>query len=65
MIVCICSRVSDSTIRACVEQGARSLKDIRDTLKVGVVCGTCAQCARALVRQYVSEQRAREGSMAA
>lgn len=62
MIVCICNRVSDSTIRSCVEQGACTLKDIREALNVGLACGTCAQYARALVRQYVDERRERDGS---
>ena len=65
MIVCICNRVSDSTIRSCVEQGACSLKDVREALNVGLVCGTCAKYARALVRQCVDERRDREGPMAA
>jgi bacterioferritin-associated ferredoxin len=65
MIVCICKRVNDSTIRSCVEQGACSLKDVREALNVGLACGACARYARALVRQYVDERREREGSAAA
>jgi len=62
MVVCVCNQVTESKIRSCVEQGACTLKDVRQALGVGLGCGTCAKFARALVRQYRAEIARRESS---
>ena len=49
MIVCHCKRVSDSTIRAAVQQGARSHREVGKACGAGTCCGGC----RPLVAQVV------------
>jgi bacterioferritin-associated ferredoxin len=50
MIVCICRRVSDRTIRAAAQQGA-SFEDIQFEHGVSTCCGRCEECARDIWRQ--------------
>ena len=41
MFVCLCRAVSDHTIAAAVEGGARTLADVSAECGAGTVCGTC------------------------
>jgi bacterioferritin-associated ferredoxin len=47
MIICICKAVSDRHIRAAVNCGATSLRDLTRELGVGTCCGKCVPEARA------------------
>jgi len=51
MIVCVCNAVSDRQIRRAAQQGARTLRDLRQTLPVATCCGKCASCARRILDQ--------------
>lgn len=51
MYVCICCAVSDNKIRHAVEQGACTLRALKDQLGVGSVCGRCVPEARELIAQ--------------
>lgn len=46
MYICVCQAVTDSDIQQAVKNGARTLKDLRRDLKVGIECGLCAEAAR-------------------
>lgn len=52
MIVCICQNVSDKAIRQALEDGARSMHEIRTQLGVGSGCGKCNAFAKTLVRAH-------------
>ncbi len=52
MYVCVCRAVSDSKIRRAVEQGAGSMRALKDQLGVGSVCGRCVPEARQLLGQH-------------
>jgi bacterioferritin-associated ferredoxin len=41
VIVCLCRRVSDRTIAAAIEAGARTLKEISLATGAGTGCGCC------------------------
>jgi bacterioferritin-associated ferredoxin len=41
MIVCICRRVSDKTIRAAIQDGAQSVQEIALATRAGTGCGCC------------------------
>jgi len=56
MIVCHCKRVSDTTIRAAVQQGARSHRDIGRACGAGTGCGGC----RPLVVQLAKREQTGE-----
>lgn len=49
MYVCICHAVTDREIRACIQAGACSMRELRAELKVGTQCGKCACHVRALL----------------
>ena len=51
MIVCVCKRVSDREIRQLVDEGATSLRDIRNATGLGTQCGKCACETRLMVRE--------------
>jgi len=49
MYVCICNAVTDTEIRAAVQNGARSLADVKATLGAATCCGRCADYTGKLV----------------
>ena len=55
MYVCICKAITDTQIRAAVEDGASSLRDVRKTLGVASQCGKCGILARDIVRESLTE----------
>lgn len=54
MYVCICHAVTDRDIRACIEDGANSMHDLRKRLCVGTQCGKCARHAREILKEEKS-----------
>ena len=50
MYVCVCNGVTDKQIIEAAEQGASSLEDLSEELKVATCCGRCATCARKVLR---------------
>ncbi|XID75181.1 bacterioferritin-associated ferredoxin [Alkanindiges sp. WGS2144] len=59
MYVCLCRAVTDRQIRASVENGASSFRDVRDELDIGTCCGRCVPEARELIDQNLAEIAAR------
>ena len=57
MIVCVCKRVSDRHIRAEVDAGAESLRDVSRRLGVGTQCGKCVGSARAIIAETCELRR--------
>jgi bacterioferritin-associated ferredoxin len=53
MYVCICHAVTDQEIRACIAEGARSMRELRAELKVATRCGKCACDVRALLKEQM------------
>ena len=54
MYVCLCKGITDTQIRAAVEEGASSLRELRNTLGVASKCGKCGILARDIVRDSQS-----------
>lgn len=50
MYICLCKAVTDSDIKRAIESGAESFSDVRESLGVGTVCGSCACQAKELVK---------------
>jgi bacterioferritin-associated ferredoxin len=46
MIICVCKAVSDRHIRAAVNEGASSMRDLTRELRVGTCCGKCVPEAK-------------------
>jgi bacterioferritin-associated ferredoxin len=53
MYICLCKAITGSEIVRAVEQGARSQRDLANELGVGLGCGRCTSCARALLFETV------------
>ena len=51
MYVCLCKGITDSQIRAAIEDGASSFKDVRNTLGVASQCGKCGILTREILRE--------------
>ncbi|MEM0955500.1 MAG: bacterioferritin-associated ferredoxin [Pseudomonadota bacterium] len=55
MYVCVCKGITDTQIRAAVEDGASSLRDVRTTLGVASQCGKCGVLTRQIVRESLMD----------
>ncbi|MEE4661275.1 MAG: bacterioferritin-associated ferredoxin [Halieaceae bacterium] len=51
MYICVCKGITDTQIRAAVEDGASSLRDIRTSLGVASQCGKCGVLTRQILRE--------------
>jgi len=51
MYVCLCKGITDTQIRAAVEDGASSIREVRNSLGVASQCGKCGILAREIVRE--------------
>ncbi|MDZ7784036.1 MAG: bacterioferritin-associated ferredoxin [Halioglobus sp.] len=55
MYICLCKRITDSQIRAAVQDGASSLRDVRNALGIASQCGKCGTSAREILREARAE----------
>jgi bacterioferritin-associated ferredoxin len=54
MYICLCHGVTDRDIRTCIDDGANSMRDLRQQLGVGTQCGKCACHVRAILKEEKS-----------
>lgn len=55
MYVCLCKGITDSQIRAAIQDGASSLKDVRNSLGVASQCGKCGILTREILRETLQD----------
>ena len=55
MYVCICNAVTDHQIREARDQGARSIEELGQQLRVATCCGRCADCAQDILSESAHE----------
>jgi len=55
MIVCVCNNISDRKIREAVDQGARTMPELREQLGIGTCCGKCHSCAKTVLRAHLED----------
>jgi bacterioferritin-associated ferredoxin len=55
MYVCVCRAVTEGEIKAAIDQGMRSMRELRQGLGVASQCGKCGQCALHMLRQVKTE----------
>ena len=55
MYVCICKGITDTQIRAAVQDGASSLREVNSSLGVASQCGKCGIMARDIVRESLND----------
>ena len=51
MYICLCQAVNERHIRESVQQGVRSMRELRQQLGVAASCGRCARHALHVLRQ--------------
>jgi bacterioferritin-associated ferredoxin len=51
MYVCLCNAITEKEVRQAVQLGASSLKHLREGLGVAACCGSCADCAKKIIRE--------------
>jgi len=56
MYVCLCKGITDTQIRAAVQDGASSLREVRNSLGVASQCGKCGILTRDIVRETLLDQ---------
>lgn len=55
MYVCLCKGITDTQIRAAVQEGASSLREVHASLGVASQCGKCGIMARDIVRESLND----------
>jgi bacterioferritin-associated ferredoxin len=55
MYVCLCKGITDSQIRAAIDDGASSFREVRNTLGVASQCGKCGILTREILRETLLE----------
>lgn len=51
MYICICKGVTDKHIKAAVENGAQSLKDLNQEFGLAGQCGKCSKAAKVVLNR--------------
>lgn len=59
MYICICKQVTERQIKAAIDEGASSLRDLRNELDVASQCGQCGRCAKAMLKEHTANSAAR------
>jgi bacterioferritin-associated ferredoxin len=55
MYVCICRAVTETVVRGCIADGARTVKDVVKRCEAGTGCGTCVGKILALLSTGATE----------
>lgn len=51
MVVCLCQGVSEKTVRASIDEGARTRQQVTEACGAGDGCGTCHRTIKTLIVQ--------------
>ncbi|AQA18000.1 (2Fe-2S)-binding protein [Halioglobus japonicus] len=60
MYVCLCKGITDTQIRAAVQDGASSLREVNRNLGVASQCGKCGIMAKEIVQESLNDLAERE-----
>ena len=60
MYVWLCKGITDTQIRAAVQDGATSMREVSSTLGVASQCGKCGVLARDIVRESLDDLEGNE-----
>ena len=55
MYVCVCNAVTEKQIFNAVKNGAKTVKDLKETLGVASECTSCVGCAKACIKEAHAE----------
>ena len=51
MFVCVCNGVSDKQLKACLDEGARTVGDLSMATAAGTCCGTCVATLEDMIEE--------------
>jgi len=49
MVVCLCQGISEKSVRASIEEGARTRQQVTESCGAGDGCGTCHRTIKTLI----------------
>ena len=58
MYICVCNAVTERQVKQAVNEGADTMRDLRQRLGVAGECGRCAKCALDCLREHRNSQGA-------
>ena len=64
MYICLCNAITERQIIQAAEGGARTPHDLASGLGVGLGCGSCVSCAKALLVEAVARIGTPSGKLA-
>jgi bacterioferritin-associated ferredoxin len=64
MYICLCNAITERQIIEAAELGARTPHDLAHGLGVGLGCGRCSSCAKALLVETVARITGGSGELA-
>lgn len=64
MYICLCNAITERQIIQAAELGARTAHDLASNLGVGLGCGRCASCAKALLVETLARIAGPSGELA-
>ena len=64
MYVCVCNAVTENHIELAVNDGARRMRDLRQTLGVTAECNRCAGCAKQCLSRALERSEVAQDSLA-
>ena len=56
MYICLCQGVTDREIKASIEAGAKSLREVQANTPVGLNCGGCRDSAKAFIDETLQQR---------
>ena len=56
MYVCLCKGITDSQIRAAVDQGADSITELQKKIGIAQSCGSCIEMTESILEQESKER---------
>ena len=56
MYVCLCKGITDSQIRAAVDQGADSITELQKKIGVALSCWSCIEMTESILKQESKER---------
>ena len=55
MYVCLCRGITDQDIKDAMQNGAESIRDVREMLDLGTCCGRCVPEAKTIISEELAE----------
>lgn len=60
MYVCVCNAVTERQIHEAVNEGATTVRQLKEQLGVGADCASCASCAKACINDAKKAQKTKK-----